>query len=262
MKRALERLSVAFAILAITGTASAVPISVTVVGNLQSELGCAGDFQPDCAMTHLSYSSEDDLWQGVFSVPSGSWEYKAALDDSFVENYGANALLNGPNIPLDLGAPTDVKFFYDDKSHWVTDNVNSVIASLVGSFQSELGCSGDFEPDCLRAWLQDTDGDSLYQFVTSDLPGGSYDLLIAHNESFGEYYGAGGILFGTQIPFSVPDSTTTCFSYDPKTHALSISTGSCDVAPIAEPASLGLLALALASIALKRHRSPRSRPSA
>src|SRR5215211_9439885 len=29
------------------------PTNVTVAGSLQSELGCSGDWQPDCANTHL-----------------------------------------------------------------------------------------------------------------------------------------------------------------------------------------------------------------
>ena len=47
------------------------PASVTIAGSLQSELGCPGDWQPDCATTYLAYDSGDDVWQGVFSVPAG-----------------------------------------------------------------------------------------------------------------------------------------------------------------------------------------------
>ncbi|MGW8226640.1 MAG: pullulanase X25 domain-containing protein, partial [Anaerolineales bacterium] len=64
------------------------PINVTIAGSLQSELGCPGDWQPDCAVTHLVFDGEDDVWQGIFSLPAGSWEYKAALNDSWDENYG------------------------------------------------------------------------------------------------------------------------------------------------------------------------------
>ena len=69
----------------------------------------------------------------------GSYEYKAALNDSFTENYGLHAQKDGPNIPLNLAPGTSVKFYYDHKSHWITDNRNSVIAVAPGSFQSELG---------------------------------------------------------------------------------------------------------------------------
>src|SRR5947209_20344064 len=106
----------------------------------------------------MDYADSDDVWRGVFNVTAGSWQYKAALNDSWDENYGRHAVSNGDNIPLNLAAPASVKFYYDDKSHWVTDKQNSVIATVAGSFQSELGCPGDWQPDCLRSWLQDPDG--------------------------------------------------------------------------------------------------------
>ena len=74
------------------------PTSVTIAGSLQSELGCPGDWQPDCANTHLAFDAEDDVWQGTFSLPAGSYEYKAAIDDSWDENYGANAVPGGANV--------------------------------------------------------------------------------------------------------------------------------------------------------------------
>ena len=79
------------------------PTSVTIAGSLQSELGCPGDWEPDCAATHLTYDADDDVWQGTFDVPAGSWEYKAALNDSWDENYGAQRAPDGANIPLNLG---------------------------------------------------------------------------------------------------------------------------------------------------------------
>ncbi|MCB0132491.1 MAG: hypothetical protein KDD78_16635, partial [Caldilineaceae bacterium] len=38
------------------------PTSVAVVGDLQDELGCPGDWQPECADTKMAYSAEFDLW--------------------------------------------------------------------------------------------------------------------------------------------------------------------------------------------------------
>ncbi len=54
------------------------PTNVTIVGNLQSELGCPGDWQPECVLTQLVDDANDDVWQGMWTVPAGSWEYKAA----------------------------------------------------------------------------------------------------------------------------------------------------------------------------------------
>src|SRR5215467_8987252 len=76
------------------------PTSVTVAGDVQSKAGCGGDWDPACPATHLTYDATDDVWQGTFSLPAGNYEYKAALNDSWDENYGLHAQSNGDNIPL------------------------------------------------------------------------------------------------------------------------------------------------------------------
>jgi pullulanase/glycogen debranching enzyme len=211
------------------------PSSVTVPGSLQSELGCSGDWDPACANTHLLFDPDDDVWQAIFNVPAGNWEYKAALNDSWTENYGLNATLNGPNIPLNLLSPTSVKFYYDHKTHWITSNQNSVIAVAPGNFQSELGCPGDWQPDCLRSWLQDPDGDGIYSFSTNSLPAGDYEVKVAINESWDENYGQGGVPNGPNIPFTVSaDCAETVFTYNHTTHILTIGPG----APVVQPASV------------------------
>ncbi|HEX7310357.1 MAG TPA: hypothetical protein VF232_04185, partial [Gaiellaceae bacterium] len=198
------------------------PASVTIAGSLQSELGCPGDWQPDCAQTHLAYDASDDVWQKTFALPAGGYEYKAALNDSWNESYGLHA--GGANIPLNLPAGGDVKFYYDHKSHWITDNKSSVIAVAPGSFQSELGCPTDWDPSCLRSWLEDPDGDGIYSFETTALPHGSYLAKVAINESWDENYGAGGVANGPDIPFTVPfDNAEVTFSYVAATHVLTIT---------------------------------------
>src|SRR3954470_2880805 len=101
-RRAL--LALPLAALAFVGPSSATPApaTVTVAGSLQSELGCGGDWDPGCAATRLVYDAGDDVWQGSFSVPAGAWEYKAALNGGWDENYGLHAAANGANVPLAL----------------------------------------------------------------------------------------------------------------------------------------------------------------
>jgi pullulanase-type alpha-1,6-glucosidase len=199
------------------------PALVTVAGNLQSELGCPDDWQPPCSATFLNYDAEDTVWQGVFTVPAGSWEYKAPLNGTWNENYGANAERNGPNIPLVLDDSADVKFYFERGTNWITSNRNAVIASLPGNFQSELGCPDDWQPWCLRSWLQDPDGDGLYTFATRDIPAGSYEYKVAHDEDWAENYGAGGVQNGANIALNVPnDGDLVVFTYDPVTHLVDV----------------------------------------
>jgi len=203
--------------------AFAAPTSVTIAGDLQTELGCPGDWQPDCATTHLTFDAADDVWQGSFSVPAGNFHYKAALDNSWNENYGANAQPGGSNIPLNLVTQSSVKFYYDDKTHWITDYLTSVIATVPGSFQNEIGCPGDWDPGCLRSWLQDIDGDGIYTFVTAAISAGSYECKVAINENWNENYGAEGAPGGANISFAVfAPGAPVSFSYDSSTHVLTV----------------------------------------
>jgi glycosidase/fibronectin type 3 domain-containing protein len=201
------------------------PSSVTIAGDLQSELGCSGDWDAACAATHLTYDSGDDVWQGAFNVPAGNWQYKAALNNAWDENYGQNAAPGGSNISLSLASGSSVKFYYDHKTHWVTSNKNSVIATVAGDFQHLIGCSGDWDPSCLRSWLEDPSGSGNYSFTVS-LPGGNYQAKVAINESWDENYGQGGTPGGANISFTVGGGIAdVTFSYNATTHILTILAG-------------------------------------
>ena len=221
-------------------------MTVTLVGSLQSEVGCSGDWDAACATSHLAYDANDDVWQQSFTPPAGAYEYKVALNNGWDENYGGGAALNGPNIPLTAdGSP--VRFYYDHKSHWTTDNRSSTIAVAPGSFQNELGCANDWDASCLRSWLQDPDGDGIYIFRTSALPAGSYEAKVAINESWDVNYGAGGVQGGDNIAFGVANSgDAVSFSGDSTSTVLSIQVESSlppgtDLAAIAQaPARNGV----------------------
>ncbi len=198
------------------------PTSVTIAGSLQSELGCPGDWDPACAATQLAFDAADDVWQGVFGLPAGGWEYKAALNNGWDENYGANAQPNGGNIALNLAADTEVKFYYDHKTHWITSNQNARIVTAAGSFQSAIGCPGDWQPDCLRSWLQDHDGDGTYTATFADIPVGGYEVKATIGESWDENYGAGGAAGGDNIPFTVARPGNVTFRFVSATNTLTV----------------------------------------
>lgn len=61
---------------------------------------------------------------------------------------------------------------------------------VAGSFNCELGCPGDRQPQCLRCWLQDSDGTYWYTFSTW-FPADSYEVEIAVGKSLDENFGEG-----------------------------------------------------------------------
>ncbi|MDN5798392.1 MAG: hypothetical protein L0H79_21955, partial [Intrasporangium sp.] len=54
------------------------PRTATIAGSLQSELGCAADWQPDCAATDLALKPGTASYATTFTVPAGSYEFKVA----------------------------------------------------------------------------------------------------------------------------------------------------------------------------------------
>jgi pullulanase len=209
-------------------TAQTAPSSVGIPGNYQSEAGCGGDWDPACPATQLVYDVNGDIWRNTFDItPAGGYEYKVALNGSWDVNYGLGAQQNGPNIPLTTStSPQGVTFFYDHKTHWVTENVSSIIATVPGSFQSELGCSGDWDPGCFRSWLQDIHRTSIYSFSTSAIPAGSYEGKVALNGSWDVNYGQGGVQNGPNIGFTVPaDDMEVAFQWNSVTKDLRVIVG-------------------------------------
>ena len=198
------------------------PASVTIAGSLQQALGCSDNWSPACTASRLTYSTSSDVWRGEFLLPAGSYEYKAALNGSWDVNYGAGGAAGGANIALNAdGRP--LRFYFSNRTKWVTDSRNTPIAVAVGSFQSELGCSGDWQPECLAAWLQDPDNDGFATFEAR-LPAGSYEAKVAIKESWAENYGAGGAPGGANIAFEVAEGCgLTYFSFDRASKVLSIS---------------------------------------
>ncbi len=206
--------------------AGAQPTNVSVPGSFGSEIGCPGDWQPECDQLQLQRRSNDDVWSATLTIPAGSYEYKAAIDNSFDVNYGLHAEPGGANIPLVVPAGgASVTFYYDNDTHWVTADLSAPIVTAAGSFQSELGCPADWSPDCLRSWLQDPDGDGTYTFTTVALPAGDYQVKAAVGLSWDVNYGQNGVPGGDNIDFTVAkDNAPVSFSYVADTHVLTVST--------------------------------------
>ena len=98
--------------------------TATLVGSLQTEFGCAGDWAPDCAETLMT-----ETGPGVYvlegTMPAGAFEYKVAIDGTWDEAYGLGGA-GGPgaaNIPLVLSGDTQLRFTFDDATKLVRIDV-------------------------------------------------------------------------------------------------------------------------------------------
>jgi len=200
------------------------PDLVNIPGTHQDELGCPGEWQPECENTMLTYDVEDDIWQGTFEIQPANDDdkkgprYKAALNGGWGENYGTNATLNGPDIPLVVTEPTQVKFYYDHKTHWIADSFNKQIVVAMGDFQTQIGCIKDNDATCLRAWLQDPDGDGTYGATTSGLKAGTYTITFTLNED------ANNVVVEPQQFTVAKDGDAIYFGYDAVKNTSTIST--------------------------------------
>ncbi len=200
------------------------PDSVSVPGTANNEMGCSGEWQPECDQAQLTLDPDDQIWKGTYDLPAGNYFFKVAIDRSWTENYGAGAVPGGADIPFTHpGGP--VTFYYDHGTHWVTNDVLSDIITAPGSAQSELGCPADWSPDCMRPWLQDPDGDGTWTWSTTEIPAGSYETKVTHELSWDVNYGAGGAPNGANIPYTVPaNGVRVTFSYVLSTHVLTVTT--------------------------------------
>ncbi len=203
-----------------------VPDIVNIPGTIQPEMGCPGEWAPDCEATFLTYVPEYNIWEGTFELPAGSYEYKVAINGSWEENYGGFADPGGPNIVLNNPEDQAVTWVYSHETNWIMDTVRQEIVTASGSFQDEIGCESDFMADCMLSWLQDVDGDGIYTFTTDALPAGEYAAVAAINRSADQTFGLNGEAGGENIPFSVAeDGETVTFTYDSNLNVMVITVG-------------------------------------
>ncbi len=198
------------------------PDAVAVPGDLNNEMGCAGDWDPTCDEAQLALDSNDNIWKGTFTLPAGDYSYKAAINRAWDENYGEGGQVNGANIALTIPAGgDDVTFWYDHRTNYITSSLEHPLVVAVGDFQSEMGCDDDWDPTCMRSWLQDPARVGTYALATVQVPAGSYEYKVALDGAFDTSYGAGG--GGDNIPFTVEaDGSVTTFAWDSDTTVPSV----------------------------------------
>jgi hypothetical protein len=203
------------------------PPFVSIPGSHGSEIGCPdsstdggsdpGDWDPACGQAQLTLNANDDIWRSTVSPVSGGYAFKAAINKAWDENYGLGGARNGGDIGYTAtGGP--VTFYYDHRTHWVTNDVLNEIVTAVGDFQSEMGCSADWDPACMRAWLQDPNDDDVYTLSTTEVPPGTYQAKAVSGFDWATSYPADNVVF------TVGEGEATTFRFDTSTNQFTVST--------------------------------------
>ncbi|WP_052737724.1 alpha-amylase family glycosyl hydrolase [Bacillus sp. SA1-12] len=152
---------------------------VTLVGNLQDELGAAGEWSPEDPATRMTLMENGD-YKLTGTLPAGNYEYKIAVNGSWEENYGLNGTPNGENYKLTLDKEEQVTFIYDDLTHKVSIPVelpDEQKPRIVGDIQPDLQAGGEWAPNESNAILNDEDLDNIYSF-TAHVPKGKHEFKI------------------------------------------------------------------------------------
>lgn len=87
----------------------------TLPGSFNEEVGCPGDWQPECPVTEL-VMGEDGLYSITLDIPAGSYAFKVAVNYAWAESYGD---ADGNDIVLELAEDSSVTFVYNDETNVV-----------------------------------------------------------------------------------------------------------------------------------------------
>ncbi|MER2600127.1 MAG: pullulanase-type alpha-1,6-glucosidase [Caldilineales bacterium] len=188
------------------------PSQVNVAGSFEESLG-GSNWTNNDALTNLSDANSDGVWKFTATLPTaGNYEYK------IVENGDWGTAYPADNVAFTVTAGQEVRWYYDQTDHYVSDSTRQVVAAVAGNFAGAIG-GADWSPDNLKTWMKDADGDGIYTF-TATIPAGSYEYKVALDEGWAVAYPA------NNVPFTVPaggDSVT--FSYNSTTHEVSHEIG-------------------------------------
>lgn len=194
--------------------AVAVPMNVSVPGSFNSEIGCASDWNPGCTEIQLVPDASSELWTLTVTIPAGTWDYNIFYDITFGPFAGQRSFT--------LATSTDVTFYYNAYFDRFGSSADDTIVTAVGNFQSELGCSSDWNAGCARSALL-KDGTGGYSLVVTSLPAGIDEAKAWHDFGAGAIYGEGGDSPGDNILFTVLTGQTVIFSYDLPSHVLTVT---------------------------------------
>ena len=210
------------------GAQASADVLVTIPGSHNKAMGCDADWAPDCAKAALTRDATG-VYSATFTLPAGDYQYKVAEGGSWDTAYGAGGAAGGANISYTLNETTSVTFYYDRATHRVWNTATDQTVTLPGTFQKSLGCSDNWQAQCLAPLLEPV-GDGTYTYSTTALPEGDYEFKVAIGGSDNENYGQDGAVGGANYQFATKANKLVTFTYDSQTHKVDIASADAPVA--------------------------------
>ena len=108
------------------------PSTVALVGSLQSELGCPGDWQPECPQTRLQpVAGSPGAFRASFDVPQGELRLQGRAQQHVGRELRRGGAPGGANIALTARGGT-VTFTYDHATHVIGDDAPRPLQDVRG----------------------------------------------------------------------------------------------------------------------------------
>ena len=210
------------------GAQASADVLVTIPGSHNKAMGCDADWAPDCAKAALTRDATG-VYSATFTLPAGDYQYKVAEGGSWDTAFGAGGAAGGANISYTLNETTSVTFYYNRATHRVWNTATDQTVTLPGTFQKSLGCSDNWQAQCLAPLLEPV-GDGTYTYSTTALPEGDYEFKVAIGGSDNENYGQDGAVGGANYQFATKANKLVTFTYDSSTHKVDIASADAPVA--------------------------------
>ena len=210
------------------GAQASADVLVTIPGSHNKAMGCDADWAPDCAKAALTRDATG-VYSATFTLPAGDYQYKVAEGGSWDTAFGAGGAAGGANISYTLNETTSVTFYYNRATHRVWNTATDQTVTLPGTFQKSLGCSDNWQAQCLAPLLEPV-GDGTYTYSTTALPEGDYEFKVAIGGSDNENYRQDGAVGGANYQFATKANKLVTFTYDSSTHKVDIASADAPVA--------------------------------
>ena len=158
----------------------------TVPGSHNSEMGCPGDWQPDCAAAAADQAAPTASGPARSRSPPAPTSTRSRSTAAGTRTTARAASPGAPTSPTRVAAAGPVTFFYDPHDPLVHRRPRRARSSRCRARSTaSWAARGTGCPTAWRAWLQDPDGDGTYTFTAQDLPAGAYEVKVAHNLQLG-----------------------------------------------------------------------------